>query len=526
VKPLDFSQKDIAQIRKIGLNREQILDQIALFRKGTPYLDLVRPCLIGDGIKRLSARQRKRLIAAFEKETGRLSLTKFVPASGAATRMFNTLIRASRAKPPSREPGLDPPLLENSAENDELLTFIINMRRFAFYDDLCAAMAADDLDAKALIRLGKFRKCLSYLLTNRGLGYANLPKGLIKFHAYSNGARTAFEEHLVEAAGYAATQEGLCDLHFTVSETHLGPFKSLFASVKDRYAAKLKVCLQVSFSIQQPQTNTIAVDMDNRPFRRDNGSLLFRPGGHGALIENLNRLDADIIFIKNIDNVAHDRFKPVMFSWKKALAGYLITIQDRVFGLLEGLDQTPAAGSVINRAAKFVQNQLCRTLPREFEGAGKTQKRQCLVEALDRPLRVCGMVKNVGAPGGGPFWVRDKTGNLSIQIVETAQVDTASRRQAAVLNAATHFNPVDIVCGVRNRHGKKFDLTRYVDHAAVFIATKHESGRELKALEHPGLWNGAMAHWNTVFVEVPLITFNPVKRVVDLLQKAHRPPSS
>ncbi len=514
MKTLGFSPKDMQQIREMGLDEQKVAEQIGLFQKGTPYLDLVRPCGVKDGIKIISPKQHNQLIQVFEKETGKLRLTKFVPASGAATRMFNTLIRAGRA---------NSPLLENKAENKELQIFFANIARFAFYRDLVAAMASDGLDADASIRRGEYQECLLYLLTDKGLGYAGLPKGLIKFHAYSEGSRTAFEEHLIEAAGYAATAARLCDLHFTVSENHRNSFSSLFKSVKNGYESLLKVHLNVEFSIQEPRTNTLAVDMDNRPFRRDDGSILFRPGGHGALIDNLNRIDTDLIFIKNIDNVAHDRFKPVTYDWKKALAGYLITIQGRIFQLLEQLSQKPEPGAAITSATELIQNEFCRPLPRGFDGANKAQKLEYLREALNRPIRVCGMVKNVGAPGGGPFWVRDKNGRLSIQIVETAQVDPTSEQQTKILKSGTHFNPVDIVCGVRDRHGKKFDLTRYVDHEAVFIANKHESGRELKALEHPGLWNGAMAHWNTVFVEVPLITFNPVKRVIDLLNEAHLP---
>jgi len=383
-------------------------------------------------------------------------------------------------------------------------------------------MAADGLDLELLIEKGEFKEILDYLLTAKGLNYAERPKGLLKFHRYQEGSRTAFAEHLVEAANYAKGSGGKSRLHFTVSPEHQTGFRELLTEISDEFAKEYGVRFAVDFSEQEKATDTIAVDLDNRPFREADGTLLFRPGGHGALLENLNRLAADIIFIKNIDNVVPDRLKDETFLWKKVLCGHLLKVQKKIFSYLEMLGEKPVPVKLVDEILHFIKLELAIQPPVDFDLRSDSEKCNFLMGILNRPIRVCGMVKNEGEPGGGPFWVADRDGSLSLQIVEGAQIDPAASGQQKVLQAATHFNPVDLVCGVRDWQGKPFDLKKYVDPEAVFIAQKSKDGRELKALELPGIWNGAMAYWNTIFVEVPLITFNPVKSVNDLLRAEHQ----
>ncbi len=518
-----LTDDDIDQIRSMGLTPDQVLEQIALFHEGTPFLSLDRPCVIGDGIIRMTPENLQKNTDIFENEVPYRHLVKFVPASGAASRMVKTLIKAVRTASLIKKTDVEKGLLPDPKENRDLLLFVANIDRFACYGDLVSSMDRRGLDPLAAIGRGDFKDILESLVTEKGLDYAHMPKGLIKFHAYPDGARTAFEEHLVEAAGYAAGKDRWCRLHFTVSETHMDSFDSLFQKIREKYESRYRVNYDLSFSIQKKATDTIAVDMENRPFKGKDGRLLFRPGGHGALIGNLNELDADIVFIKNIDNVAHDRFKAEMFSWKKALAGCLISLQKDLFSYLKRLYHEHENIRLITDASDFIRNSLHQEMPAGFDLMGVAKQRETLIRLLDRPLRVCGMVPNVGEPGGGPFWVRGNNGEISKQIVETSQIDLDDENQNSIFRALTHFNPVDIVCGLRNWKGEPFDLLKYVDPGAVFISQKTEDGRDLKALEHPGLWNGAMAYWNTVFVEVPLITFNPVKQITDLLREAHMP---
>jgi hypothetical protein len=406
---------------------------------------------------------------------------------------------------------------------DALAEVMDNCRRFAFYKDLERSLAGHGMRLETLIAEKDLVPVLRHLLTAPYLNYAALPKGLIKFHSYPDHSRTAFEEHLVEAAGYGRTSDGGCALHFTVPPRFQEQFISFFESLRARYENVLATRFQVAFSVQHIRTNTIAADMENRPFRLPDGSLLFRPGGHGALIHNLNEVDADIVFIKNIDNVAHERLNAEITKWKKILCGHLIGLQQRIFDFLKQLDEKPPDAVLIKNIRKFMEKELLIRLPENFATASAGQTQKILTHLLDRPLRVCGMVENTGDPGGGPFWIKGRQPHMPPQIIETAQIDVDDPGQQAILNRLGHFNPVDLVCGIRNWRGEKFNLTNYVDDQAVFIATKSENGQDLKALELPGLWNGAMAYWNTVFVEVPKITFNPVKEVTDLLNSHHQP---
>lgn len=518
-----FSGKDLEQIQSHGLTVKTVEEQIRKFRKGTPYLNLDRPCKPGDGIQKLEGGMAEKCLEAYRSKALDRQLLKFVPASGAATRMFKTLIKVNNNYSRIRASEVAAGLTEDTGENKEIIEFTNNLHKFAFFPDLEKALAREGMNAGELLKQGEYKPFLDYLLTDKGLHYGSKPKGLLKFHAYPEETRTAFEEHLVEAAGYSRSAAGDCRLHFTVSPSHQAGFEKLFEQVAASYESRLESRFKADFSVQPPSTDTIAVDMADQPFRRSDGSLLFRPGGHGALLENLNRLATDIVFIKNIDNVVHDRFKPETIEKKQILCGYLMILQEKIFTYIEALAQNPPDESLTKEVANFAATELCAPPPESFYTEEPENRRRYLLDQLNRPLRVCGMVPNSGEPGGGPFWVRGRDGRLSIQIVETSQIDPEDERQQSIQKALSHFNPVDLVCAPLDVNRQPFDLNRFVDPEAVFIAYKSEDGRDLKALEHPGLWNGAMALWNTVFVEVPLITFNPVKRVNDLLREPHQP---
>lgn len=503
--PVDdlFSPADLSQMAALGIAPGEALRQIELFRNPPPYTRVLRPCRIGDGIRTLPKGAEPWLLARFEEAVRRGRVAKFVPASGAATRMFKELLAdlndGAQGEPPA-----------------EVRTFLENLRSFAFFEDLAEAMARDGFDVAEEDR----KAILDHLLTERGLGYAELPKGLLKFHRYPDGPRTPLEEHLVEAADYTRDAGGDCRLHFTVSPDHQDRFDQLLAEIRESYEERYGCRFEVSFSHQQRSTDTIAVDPGNRPFRQEDGTLLFRPGGHGSLIDNLASLAGkgwDLVLLKNIDNVVPDGRKPVVNGWKKALAGHLLNLQERIFRYLDRLQAGEGGEAVLDEAAKLVEKELSRPIPAGLQGE---ERRRFLIEALDRPLRVCGVVRNQGEPGGGPFWVEDGNGQVSLQIVESSQIDPKIRQE--ILAGSTHFNPVDIVCAIRDRHGAPYDLQRFVDPSTVFISSKSHEGRPLKALERPGLWNGAMAGWNTVFIEVPDETFAPVKTVLDLLRPEHQ----
>ena len=484
-----FTQQDLQQIADHGLTPEQVETQLANFRRGFPFLNVVRAASPGDGVTVVDRAQADEAAARYEAAAARLGVVKFVPASGAATRMFKELFEF--VNDGKRGKGID--------------TLLDNIEKFAFWPELKAVLPAG-ADAKAIVSA----------IVNDGLNYGRKPKGLVTFHAYPEGARKAVEEHLVEGATYAAAK-GVARIHFTVSPEHVAGFEELLAEKVPFYEKRFGIRYDISFSVQKPSTDTIAVNPDNTPFRQDDGTLLFRPAGHGALIENLNEIDADLVFIKTVDNVAPDRLKSDTVIYKEMLAGLLLDLQRQAFGYLRRLD----AGERVSaeEMASFVSGRLCRRLPASFAALEPQRQVGLLRELLDRPIRVCGMVKNEGEPGGGPFWVREADGGESLQIAESSQI---APQQKGLMTAATHFNPVDLVCGVRDYLGRKFDLTRYVDPQTGFISSKSQQGRPLKALELPGLWNGAMARWNTVFVEVPISTFSPVKVVGDLLRPQHR----
>ncbi|TFG37631.1 MAG: DUF4301 family protein, partial [Syntrophobacterales bacterium] len=382
----------------------------------------------------------------------------------------------------------------------------------------------DGNDLDALKENKNYSKILDYILNPGGLNYAHLPKALIKFHLYDDHIRTALEEQLVEAILHVRDVENTCRIHFTISDDHKGAIENLISRVKKPYEERYGVSLDISLSIQFPSTDTIAVDMEDRPLRDKKNNLIFRPGGHGALLKNLDAIEYDIIFLKNIDNVVPDRLKGNTILYKKILGGYLIELQREIFHYIDVISGSKSDEDLLRNAESFGRNRLNITFPEKFDDLNFEERKDFLLQKLNRPLRVCGMVKNVGEPGGGPFWVEESDGTLSLQIIEEVQIDGNSKEQSDLWKSSTHFNPVDIVCGVKNYRNEKFDLEKYVDKDTYIITKKSQEGKDLKALELPGLWNGSMAKWNTVFVEVPLSTFNPVKTVDDLLREQHMNP--
>lgn len=498
---MQFTEQDEAQILEQGVPLNQIDRQINHFVEGFPYLNVIKAATVGDGIVRVPVEQLAAYIHRYDEAAHELDLVKFVPASGAATRMFKSLFAAMDGK------------------SDKSVDAVFDrLTDFAFYDDLKAAMAANGQNIDTADR----QTILRFLLTDEGLDYGNLPKGLLKFHRYIDGPRTPVEEHLVEGAAYA-NADGLVKIHFTVSPEHRSRFEELIKEQKVDYEAWLGVTFEISFSEQKKATDTISVNPDNSPFRNPDNSLLFRPAGHGALIENLNDIDADIIFIKNIDNVVPDEIKEPTITYKKVLAAVLLDAQKQIARLQQLVAEDEVSDGYMAEADELLRNTLFTLPANGFDNLSKTEKLAYFRQKLDRPVRACGMVKNVGEPGGGPFWAKNSDGSVSLQVVESAQIDLSDAGQKAIFDEATHFNPVDLVCGVKDAAGKKYDLPAYRDPQTGFITAKSKDGKDLKAQELPGLWNGAMANWNTIFVEVPLITFNPVKTVNDLLRKEHQP---
>ncbi|HWP90888.1 MAG TPA: DUF4301 family protein [Thermodesulfobacteriota bacterium] len=516
-----FNEEDLKQIAAKGISLQRIKSQIDIFKKGFPSVELDRPCTIADGIKVITETDLRRLGDFYSKESLSLRVTKFVPASGAASRMFKLLLSFNNRYQEIEEKDIAAKADKGDPEHKAFIRFIKGIRQLAFYDDLKSVMAENGLDIEVLISKGQYKEILDYILTPKGLNYADLPKGLIKFHRYPGGSRTPFEEHLVEAAAYTQEVNKVSRVHFTVPVEYHNTVQEHVEATKGRYEVS-GVKFEISFSTQNPSTDTIAVDMDNKPYRDKQGRLVFRPAGHGALLENLNDLDADIAFIKNIDNVVPDRLKHVTYVYKRALGGYLIELQSKIFGYLKRLSGREFGISLLEQIFEFARNELSIIPPKAIERGSRGEKISFLKSKLNRPLRVCGMVKNEGEPGGGPFWVRNEEGSLSLQIVESSQIDMESPEQRAIWQSSTHFNPVDLVCSLRDYTGKPFDLKQYADPDTGFISIKSIDGEEVKALELPGLWNGSMAYWNTVFVEVPLITFNPVKTVLDLLREEHQ----
>jgi hypothetical protein len=506
-----LTTSDLNLLASKGIPEKQIEEQLNCFFKGFPFPEIMASASVEKGISLLSKDEQLTYIKAWDEYllTNR-RVVKFVPASGAASRMFKNLYGFIAA-------GYDEP--ETSFEK----TFFAHIERFAFYEALNeACIANEEKSAAELISEGKYKTVVSILLESHGLNYGQLPKGLLLFHTYPPGARTALEEHLAEGAMYAKNKVGEVNLHFTVSPDHEPLFKACIAQKQTSYEDKFSVKYEISFSRQKPSTDTIAVDMDNHPFRDKEGNLVFRPGGHGALIENLNDLEADVVFIKNIDNVTPDSLKYSTVIYKKILAGMLVSLQKRIFEYLRLIDSGKYSHRQVEEMIHFLHDKLY-IRKNDIKHLEDTELILYIKGKLHRPLRVCGMVKNEGEPGGGPFLTLNAgDATVSPQILESSQIDLSNPEQKALFEQGTHFNPVDLVCALRDHRGGKYPLPDYVDKNTGFISLKSKDGKELKALELPGLWNGAMSDWNTVFVEVPVETFNPVKTVNDLLRSEHQ----
>ena len=509
-----LTPQDRGQLKERGISLQTLAQQLATFQHGIPFVKLKRPCRLNDGIRCLSSSDLAAVTRDFERAKAAGRVTKFVPASGVGTRMFKALEAFCLKKESSQVA---------TADQRELEQFLSSLPKFAFYHDLKNTVLRQGHQLDQLIGERNYHSIIEALLYSPGLNYAKLPKGLLAFHRYSTTTRTPIEEHLVEAADYAKDDKGYAHVHFTVLPDHQQAIQHHIEQVRHRLAQPTVTWI-INCSVQKPSTDTIAVAMDNHPFHDAQGNLLFRPAGHGALLSNLHELHGDIVFIKNIDNVVPDHLKETPSQYKKALGGLLVSLQDTLFSFLAQLESDTASSASLEQITKWAQYSLAMTLPQEWSTRTNSQKAQWLFKWLNRPLRVCGMVPNMNNPGGGPFWVEQADGTTSLQIVESSQIDPTSPTQQDIFTSATHFNPVDIVCGVRDYQGNPFNLHQFVDPNTGFIAKKSYEGRDLKALELPGLWNGSMARWHSVFVEVPRHTFNPVKTVLDLLLPAHQPP--
>ncbi len=504
-----LSQQDLKQIAQKGITEEQIKIQLEEFKTGFPFLKIEAAAGIGQGIIRLDEDARNSYVNdwnAYKKEGHKI--VKFVPASGAASRMFKDMFAF-----------LDAPYDVPTTPFEK--QYFDNIEKFAFYDALNAKCVENcGKDIKTLIGENNYKAVVANMLKKEGLNYGQLPKGMLLFHRYEDGSRTPMEEHLVEGALYAASN-GEANVHFTVSHEHIEFFENKVKEKVDGFAKKYDINYNISFSEQKPSTDTVAANPDNTLFRNEDGSMLFRPGGHGALIQNLNDIDADVIFIKNIDNVVPDRIKADTVEYKQVIAGVLIDLQKKAFEYLEVLESGVYNHRKLEEIIRFVQQDLC-CRKADIKDLEDAELVIYLRNKLNRPMRVCGVVKNVGEPGGGPFLTYNQDGTVSLQILESSQIDKSNEEYMKMFTEGTHFNPVDLVCAVKDYKGQSFDLPKYVDKTTGFISSKSKNGKELKALELPGLWNGAMSDWNTVFVEVPLSTFNPVKTVNDLLREQHQ----
>ncbi|MGA1226046.1 MAG: DUF4301 family protein [Tamlana sp.] len=513
-----FSEKDINQIQDLGITIDKVNEQIERLKDGMSYSNLVAAATIGKGIEKYEKDEIQNFIELYEAKRNNLSLVKFVPASGAATRMFKFLFQFLKSFKPANESVQE----YADRKNDTLIeNFLSNLKSFPFYNLVLSEVKSVNPNFDSLPENEKYVAFVKTMLEDNGINYSFLPKGLLPFHKYDQNVVTAFYEHLFESTLYSSANN-IANLHFTVSENHHDYFIKELNKIKDDLEKKTKTTFNVSFSYQKQVTSTVALTAKDQVFRNEDGSILFRPAGHGALLENLNDLDYDLIFIKNIDNIVVSNKNIKISNSKKLLSGVLLEVQEKIFSYLHKLDEGGLTDADFKIIALFLKYRLNVPIDVDFDRMSSDEKTTYLSEKLNKPIRVCGMVKNEGEPGGGPFWVKDKNNQVSLQIVEFAQINFSRKNQQSLVYKATHFNPTDLVCGVRNYKGEKFNLMDYVDPEAAFITMKTQNGVDIKALELPGLWNGSMAHWNSIFVEVPLTTFNPVKTVNDLLKPAHQ----
>ncbi|MCB9501313.1 MAG: DUF4301 family protein [Deferribacteres bacterium] len=506
-----LTDSDKKQLVQHGLTVNQVLQQIDQFKSGIEHLHIIRPCTTNDGIAKIHQSEHVHLLSLFEQAQAKGRVQKFVPASGAATRMFKTLLEFLHDSSFTIEK------IHDHREAEQAFLFFRNIENYAFYDELKKRFVSNSTEG--FQTEDGIKDLLSLMLQPDGLNLANLPKLLIPFHHYGEEVRSPLWEHLVEAQFYTRSDAGIAKLHFTISVQHEALFQEQLAEILKHFTPETQ--FDVSYSFQKPSTDTVAVDINFEPFRMQNGTLVFRPGGHGALIENINDLRADILFIKNVDNILPDPQKQDEIFYKKILGGFLVKLESEIFAILNDLYRDPNNEKYIANGLNFLQNKLHITVPLDIKKQAAEIRTNHIFTLLNKPIRVCGMVRNQGDPGGGPFWVEDKNSNITKQIVEQVQINTGDPMQKSLLKNATHFNPVDIVCSVRDFRGQPFDLLEFVDRKAGFISHKSIEGRELLALELPGLWNGAMAFWTTFFVEMPFTTFNPVKTIFDLIRPEH-----
>ena len=517
-KKYGFTEADFEQIKALGISLDKIEGELLLFQLGIPKITLEKPATIDDGIVKLSTEEFQKYADFFDTKKDTLKLKKFVPASGAASRMFKFLNEFLNDFYPENE---TINAYINRKKDKNLPIFLAGIEKFAFYETVKSKLKELHSDYYSLESHEKSFLFIKTMLSANHFDFADKPKGVLDFHKYETEIATPVEEHLNECAFYASS-DSVSHLHFTVTDYHENLFQDIIDKVKQKVEDKTKTKVHVSYSHQHKSTDTIAVTPKNEPFRNEKKELCFRPGGHGALINNLNSLDADVLFIKNIDNVIQSHIQQITL-YKKGLAGVLIDLQQQIFKILKAVTNDEIKEQQISEIISFMTQKLNIDIIDDFDKYNHENKLAFIENKLNRPIRVCGMVKNEGEPGGGPFWVRSYKGNVSLQIVESSQVETSNAEQAEILAKSTHFNPVDLVCATKNYKGEKFDLTQFIDSSTGFIVSKNRNGQELKSYELPGLWNGAMAKWITVFVEVPLITFNPVKTVNDLLKPAHQP---
>jgi len=495
---MELEKKLKQEIDKRGISEQMLAQQMLAFAKGNTSIALKKIATIGDGIVKINDVDKSNFINCYKQEKFKINICKFTPASGLASRMFKGLSEFYNTK----------------TNNPMSQYFFNNLHKFPFYKDIIIEFHCVYPEIKKLDNLTNKLLFLNFILSEEGLNYQQTPKGLIKFHQYDIDNKSALEEQIDEGFFYAIGKNKSVNIHFTVTPCFIDLFKNNVKSYIESNYKNSEVHFNISFSIQKPSTDTIALNYNNTPYKDIHNNYLFRAGGHGALIENLNDLEADLIFIKNIDNVSHQNHMQQTIQYKQVLAGKLLKIQEKTHHYLK---------LIKNNSEKINKNEIHEFLKKNFfVDYTKDDNLQPIYDFLNRPIRVCGMIKNQGDAGGGPFWIQDSNNQISIQIIEGAQVDKTNQSQLNILHQSTHFNPVDIVCGVKDFEGNKFDLTKYVDHNAVFITDKTVNGNQIKCLELPGLWNGGMQNWLSVFVEVPIETFNPVKTVTDLLSPMHQ----
>ena len=496
---MKLNNKDSEYFKSIGLSPKDIEKQILLLKKGTKYLNLSKPARLKDGIIQLDSSKLDLQEAEYLKLIANKSITKFIPASGAATRMFKDLYS----------------YLEDNTETEFINYFINNINKFAFFDELKKFIKTKGFDISNLLKNKDYSSIIRFLIEDKGMAYGSLPKALLKFHKSKKRILNPIDEHLKEAAAYCGSMPTVL---FTISEQ----FNPLFTANISKSIEELKLKANYKLTYQKEKTNTIAVDLQYKLVKTEENKYLIRPGGHGSLIDNLNEINSDIIFIKNIDNVCSESYFKATVKYKKALVNLLLDIQNEIFIYAKKLKEYDGSDKIFNEELlTFLENKL-NIYPKEFSKLDNNEIVNFFSKKINRPIRVCGMVKNEGEPGGGPFWVENKEGDIDLQIVESLQINHKDRNQKLIFSESTHFNPVDIVCATKDNNGEKFDLSKFIDQDAVFVTQKSFKGKEILALEHPGLWNGGMGNWNTIFVEVSSETFNPVKTVNDLLKETHQ----